>query len=238
MSERATHIVSLSFDDGLEKSNQKIAEIYERFGLAACFNVIALGHDRDFEPPDPYHEGYPKGNFDLWNELQSRGHEFMPHGLLHHDLAGKTFPEAQAYILRCLEIFEQELENFVTDQAIYNFAYNSSTVELENWLPEVVRAFRTAGDPINPLPFPGQASLTTTGYGPENCEYHLDQQIENLFNQPEGWLIYNTHGLDDEGWGPIRSDYLEALLDRLCRIEGVKILPVGEALNLTKEYKH
>ena len=54
------HIVSLSFDDGFEKSNLKIAEIYEKFGLSACFNVIALGHDPNFEPPDPYHEGYPR----------------------------------------------------------------------------------------------------------------------------------------------------------------------------------
>jgi peptidoglycan/xylan/chitin deacetylase (PgdA/CDA1 family) len=230
MSERYAHIVSLSFDDGLEKSNLKITEIYGKFGLSACFNVIALGHDPNFEPPDPFHEGYPKGNFDLWNELQSRGHEVMPHGLLHHNLAEKPFTEAQKNILRCLEIFEQELEDFVASQAIYNFAYNASTEELENWLPRAVKAFRTGGDPINPLPHAGQVRLTTTGHGPENCEHHLDHQIENLLNQPEGWLIYNTHGLDDEGWGPIGAEYLEALLDRLCRIESVKILPVGEAL--------
>ena len=56
------HIISLSFDDGFERSNLKIAEIYEKFGLSACFNVLALGHDPDFEPPDPYHEGYLRGN--------------------------------------------------------------------------------------------------------------------------------------------------------------------------------
>jgi peptidoglycan/xylan/chitin deacetylase (PgdA/CDA1 family) len=87
------HIVSVSFDDGLERSNLKIADIYEQFGLSTCFNVIALGHARDFEPPDTYHEGCPKGNFNLWNELQARGHEIKPHGLLHHNLAEKTFKE-------------------------------------------------------------------------------------------------------------------------------------------------
>ena len=69
MSDPNLHIVSLSFDDGLEKSNLKIAEIYESFGFSACFNVIALGHDLGFESPDPYHEGYPKGNFGLWSKI-------------------------------------------------------------------------------------------------------------------------------------------------------------------------
>jgi hypothetical protein len=59
------HIVSLSFDDGFEQSNLKIAEIYERFGLSACFNVLALGHVPRLDAPDPYHDSFPKGNFEL-----------------------------------------------------------------------------------------------------------------------------------------------------------------------------
>lgn len=231
MVEKKLHIISLSFDDGLEKSNLKVAEIYEGFGLSACFNVIALGHDPGFKAPDPYHEGYPKGNFELWNELQSRGHEIMPHGLLHHDLSEKTFNEAQGFITRCLDIFDQELEGFEAQNAIYNFAYNASTARLEAWLPSVVKAFRTGGEPINPLPHPGQVKLTTTGRGPGNCERHLDGYVDDLLAQPAGWLIYNTHGLDDEGWGPIRAEYLQALLARLTNIDSVQIMPVGNALS-------
>jgi peptidoglycan/xylan/chitin deacetylase (PgdA/CDA1 family) len=225
-----THIISLSFDDGFEKSNLKIAEIYEKFGLIACFNVIALGHDRDFEPPDLYHVGYARGNFELWNALQARGHEIMPHGLLHHNLAEMPFLEAQRSIQHCLKIFEHELENFRAVESIFNFAYNASSPEIEAWLPKFVKAFRTSGDPINPLPKPGQIKLTTDGYGPENCENHLDVYIEKLLAQPSGWLIYNTHGLDDEGWGPIRASYLENLLHCLTQIDTVAILPVGMAL--------
>ncbi len=225
-----THIVSLSFDDGFEKSNLKIAEIYEKFGLAACFNVIALGHDPNFEAPDLYHVGYARGNFELWNALQARGHEIMPHGLLHHNLAEMPLIEAQRSIEHCLKIFEHELEGFQAADSIFNFAYNASTPEIETWLPEVVKAFRTSGDPINPMPHLGQIKLTTDGHGPENCESYLDAHIEKLLAQPSGWLIYNTHGLDDEGWGPIRASYLESLLDRLTKIDSVAILPVGAAL--------
>ena len=229
------HIVSLSFDDGFEKSNLKIAEIYEKFGLSACFNVIALGHDSDFKPPDRYHQGYHRGNFELWNDLQARGHEIMPHGLRHRNLTEMPFEDAQRSILRCLEIFEEELEGFHAIESIFNFAYNASTPEIETWLPEVVKAYRTGGDPINPLPYAGQVKLTTDGDGPGNCEKQLDMQIDRLLAQPVGWLIYNTHGLDDEGWGPIRTAYLETLLDRLTKIESVHVMPVGKALSTTDD---
>ncbi len=224
------HIISLSFDDGFEKSNIKIADIYEKLGLSACFNVLAFEEVDGERVDDPYHH-WPKGNFELWNELQERGHEIMPHGLIHHNLASMPLAHAQNSITRCLEIFSQELKNFQAQEAIYNFAYNASTPELEAWLTGVVKAYRTGGDAINPLPHAGQVKLTTSGYGPENCEWHLDEQITMLFTQPSGWLIYNTHGLNEEGWGPIRAVYLEKLVEKLSSMDGVTILPVGKALS-------
>jgi peptidoglycan/xylan/chitin deacetylase (PgdA/CDA1 family) len=225
------YIVSLSFDDGFEKSNLKIADIYEKFGRSACFNVLAREEVDGEKVNDPYHN-WPKGDFRLWNELQARGHEIMPHGLIHHNLANMPLEDAQRSITRCLEIFTQELENFQAQEAVYNFAYNASTPEIEAWLPGLVKAFRTSGDAINPLPHSGQVRLTTSGYGPENCEWHLDENIARLLAQPSGWLIYNVHGLDEEGWGPIRAEYLESLLERLSSTQGVTILPVGRALSI------
>lgn len=225
------HIISLSFDDGLRRSCLATAGIYERHGLAACFNVIATGHRPTFVPPDPYHVGMPKGDFGLWNELQSRGHEVMPHGLDHRDLRNCSFPEAQQSILGCLELFTAELEGFCPSEAIFNFPYNGSTPDLERWLPTVVKAFRTGGPGINRLPHEGQVRLTCTAHGPGNCEQHLDGAIASLLSVPSGWLIYNTHGLDDEGWGPIGSGYLDRLLGRLRSIESVVVMPVGRALS-------
>jgi hypothetical protein len=36
--------------------------------------------------------------------------------------------------------------------------------------------------------------------------------------------------LDDEGWGPIGSDYLDKLLGKLTTIKTVEIIPAGKAL--------
>lgn len=82
--ENKRHIVTLSFDDGFKKSSLKTAEIYEKHNLCACINVVASAHMTDFRPPD-YHT-VSRGDFALWNELQARGHEVMPHSFKHANL--------------------------------------------------------------------------------------------------------------------------------------------------------
>ena len=224
------HIVTLSFDDGFAKSFAKTAEIYEKHGLWACLNVIASGHQKEYQPPGKYIAGAARGDFGLWNELQARGHEIMPHSYKHANLRSVPFAQAKDLILRCLEVFADQLKGFDAKDAVYNFAYNASTPELEKWLPGQVRAFRTGGGGINRLPRPGQTKLTCTSFGPGNCEKAIDDEIEKLLSRDSGWLIFNTHGLDDEGWGPIRATYLDRLLARLTAIESVDVLPAGRAL--------
>jgi peptidoglycan/xylan/chitin deacetylase (PgdA/CDA1 family) len=219
------HLVTLSFDDGFRKSFIRTAEIYEKHNLSACLNVVAAG-----PPDDAYIKKSPIGDFGLWNELKKRGHEVMPHGYRHENLRKLPFDEGTDLIRRCLDVFAEKLEGFDAKQSVFNFPYNASTPELEKWLPTQVRAFRTGGGAINPLPHKEQTKLTCTSFGPGNCEAAIDREIERLLAKGSGWLIFNTHGLDDEGWGPIRATYLEQLLERLLAIQTVEVLPAGGAL--------
>lgn len=223
------HLITLSFDDGFKKSSIQTAEIYEKYNLSACINVIATAHLKSFKLPNIYHD-HPVGDFVLWNELQDRGHEIMPHSYKHANKANLPFHEAQDLILRCLDYFHEELDGFDAKKAVFNFPHNASTPELEEWLATRVMAFRTGGGGINPLPHKGQVKLTCSGYGPGNSEQHLDSEIEKLLARNSGWLVYNTHGLDDEGWGPIGASYLDRLLERLVAIDSVKVIPAGKAL--------
>ena len=154
----------------------------------------------------------------------------MPHSYEHANLRQLPFEEAKGLIRSCLDVFSKELKDFDPRNSIYNFAYNASTPDLEAWLPTQVRAFRTGGGAINPLPHKGQVRLTCTSFGPGNCEQAIDREIEKLLAREAGWLIFNTHGLDGEGWGPIRATYLDRLLEKLLAIESVDILPAGRAL--------
>lgn len=230
------HIVSLSFDDGFRKSFIRTAEIYEKFGLSGCFNVIASAHMPGNLVRDDYMKQEQFGDFVLWNELQDRGHEVMPHGYQHAHLASLPLDEAKDLIRKALDVFAKELRGFDAGKAVFNFPYNQSSPELEQWLPSVVRAFRTTGGMINPLPTPATVKITTGGWGPDNAEKHVDETIEKLLALPSGWMVYNLHGLDEEGWGPIRPAYLERLLGRLRAIDSVRVLPTGRALMQAKSW--
>lgn len=220
-----THIITLSFDDGFKKSFKETAAIYEKHKLSACLNVLAAGVS-----VDAYAKNSPLGDFALWNELQRRGHEIMPHGYRHENLRDCPLDDAKELIRRCLGVFSEKLDGFDPKRAVFNFPYNASTPELESWLPTQVRAFRTSGGAIQHRPHKGQAKLTCASFGPGNCEAAIDREIENLLARDSGWLIFNTHGLDEEGWGPVRAAYLDRLLDRLLAVKKVEILPTGRAL--------
>jgi peptidoglycan/xylan/chitin deacetylase (PgdA/CDA1 family) len=222
------HIVTLSFDDGFERSSIRTAELFERHGLAAELNVLAS--DR-INPAEEWHRRWPKGDFGLWNELKARGHYVMPHGLEHVNKAEVPLAEAKRLIDACLEVFRAELAGFDASQASFAFPYNRSTPDVEAWLCTRVRAFRTGGDPVMPLPQPDQQRVTCTGFGPERCDDHLLQTVDSFLTGLPGWLCYNLHGLDDEGWGPVGSDTLDRLLERLVA-DDVPVLPITAALEV------
>ena len=223
------NVVTLSFDDGFERSSLRTAEIFERHGLVAELNVIAAGNQG--KPDEKWHRRWRKGGFSLWNELKARGHHVMPHGLEHTNKAEVPLADAQRLIEACLDVFRAELSGFDASEASFAFPYNRSTADLEAWLRTRVRAFRTGGDPVMPLPHSNQQRVTCISFGPGRCDDHLLGTIESFLADGPGWLCYNLHGLDDEGWGPVGSDTLDQLLEQLIA-KDVRVLPITAALDL------
>ena len=224
------YIVTLSFDDGFEKSSIKTVEIHEKHGVFACINVVASAHQKQFEQPNDYHK-WPVGGFDLWNDLKRRGHEIMPHGYEHANLGEMPLKDAKVLVHQCIDMFNSELDGFQAAESVFNLPYNSSTPELEQWLVTQFRIIRTHGGAINPLPHKDMVILGCTSFGPENIDQHLVGSIDTFLEGPPGWFVYNTHGLDDEGWGPLSSGVLDQLLGKLTGLENVDVLPVIHALN-------
>jgi len=229
--EGTRHIITLSFDDGFEKSSIKTAEIYEKYGLASCINIIASAHLRSVGETDAYHK-WPVGDFELWNDLKRRGHEIMPHSYKHANLTQMPLEEAQKLVYKCIDVFQKELDGFQARESVFNLPYNASTPELEQWLVTQFRIIRTLGGAYNPLPHKGLVRLGCITHGPGNIDKHLTESIDKFLEGPPGWFVYNTHGLDDEGWGPLSSGALDELLSKLSAMEDVEILPVIPALDL------
>ncbi len=212
-----SHILTLSFDDGFKKSFYKIADIYEGHGLSACFNVIASGHFSDFKQVDDWILPELLGDFDDWNKLKSRGHEVMPHSWQHLNLAKQPLEKAKDLITTCLTYFEDNLVGYKHEEAVFNFPFNSSTPELESYVLSKVMALRSRETPHEYKNNIFRQSCKTNG--PKNIDDWVDRQINTFLKSDGGWLILNTHGLDDEGWGPLSTTYLNKLLKRLIKID-------------------
>jgi len=225
-----THVFSLSFDDGFARSFSKTAEIYEKYKLKACFNVIASAGTSAFKSVDDYILPGIVGDFELWNDLQQRGHEIMPHGYRHANLTRIPLDEVKVLFNKCMDVFNQNLAGFSQKSCVFNFPFNASNPEVENWIGERVMAFRTSGDLVNPMPDKKRKRLTCISQGPENIDKVLSDRVNEFLQSAGGWFIFNTHGLDGEGWGPLSSVLLDEILARLSEMEHVAILPVGKAL--------
>jgi peptidoglycan/xylan/chitin deacetylase (PgdA/CDA1 family) len=236
-----SHLLTFSFDDGFKKSFYKIADIYEKYSLKACLNVIAAGHFPDFNTDPKWMPPSQMGNFEDWNALKKRGHEVMPHTWRHLNLTKIPFKKAKQNIDKCLDYFETHLEGYDASTAVYNFAYNASTPKLEDYALRRVAAVRTGGwlilenTLVNLIPTStAKLKLGCWGSGPDFCDDYIEKEVNKFLKSEGGWLILNLHGLDEEGWGPIRSTYLDKLLQRLSKIDYLGILPTGEVLKLAK----
>jgi peptidoglycan/xylan/chitin deacetylase (PgdA/CDA1 family) len=236
-SKNKSHILTLSFDDGMKKSFHQIADIFEGNGLQACLNVIASGHLQSFRPPNEYHLD-ERGDFNDWNSLQKRGHEIMPHSWDHANLAEMPLEQAKEDVIRCLDYFEGHLDRFKASDAVYNFAFNASTPDLEQFVLSTVRAVRTHGDKaLNPFPLSTKpVRLGCLSYGPDNADKWVETMVNEFLVSSGSWLILNLHGLDREGWGPVSSQFLNDLLKRLVRLDYLDILPTGAVLKRVPEY--
>ncbi len=238
MDNSKTHILTLSFDDGFKKSFYKTAEIHEEYGLKACLNIIASVHFGENKGPAEYHSD-TVGNFEDWNLLKKRGHEIMPHTWAHNNLTEMPFSQATELIDKCLDYFGKNLDGFKASESVFNFSYNASTPELEDYVLSKVWALRTGGWNIlgdkmaNPFPDEhGPLRLGCWSFGPENADDWTESEINKFLKTEGGWLVLNLHGLDKEGWGPLSTSYLDNLLKRLVKIDYLDVLPTGEVLKM------
>lgn len=110
--------------------------------------------------------------------------------------------------------------------------------ELLDFVLTKVRAVRAGGweilnNAIHATPFPengGPLRIGCWSFGPDNADEWVESEVNTFLGDSGGWLVLNLHGLDEEGWGPVSSVYLDKLLKRLVEVEFHDVLPVGMAL--------
>lgn len=97
-----------------------------------------------------------------------------------------------------------------------------SAIRTDGWL--VLKDSMVIALPIQELPL----RLGCWGHGPDFCDDYVEQEVNKFLAGEGGWLILNLHGLDEEGWGPVSTTYLDNLLSRLVKIDFLAVRPTGE----------
>jgi peptidoglycan/xylan/chitin deacetylase (PgdA/CDA1 family) len=197
--------VGIIFDDGFKKSSLTTAKVFEQYQLPAVFAVLA--NPKGFAP------NFEIGEFDLWNELQARGHVVYPHGYTHVKMSEIPHDQAVDQLERCFETFGERLNGFDAKNAVYNFAYNCGTPALCDWLLPRVRAVRIGG-----TGFLSETDLKAriwhnVTHGPDDPGPHLLEHLEQCRLRKPPAFFYSLHGIDGEAWGAIALDNLKRVLD-------------------------
>lgn len=158
----------------------------------------------------------------------------MPHSWDHTNLTQIPLEHAKMDVVKCLDYFEKHLEGFKTSDSIYNFAFNASTPELEEFVLTKVKAIRTNGtSAVNLIPTSSKPMrVGCKSYGPDNADHWVEQQVNDFIKSEGGWMVLNLHGLNEEGWGPISSTYLDDLLKRMMKLDFLEVRPAAEVMKV------
>lgn len=212
--------ITLSWDDGLQESSRKILDMFNRYNLKAEFNVVAnyTLTNRNGVFPD----------FEFWSDVMRQGHIVQPHGYEHNNFTQMPYDQAISEIEKSIEIFSNYLYGFSMKDMIYTLPFNASNKALEEYFYTNNIRFRTHGSYINNLPTKNTLKLTTNGG--QNAEELFDIYLSELYKVKEGWLFYNVHGLDGEGFGPMRASFVEEKLKEILDRDDIELLPAIEVI--------
>lgn len=218
--------VSFCFDDGFRRSADKVRRIFDERGLSACFCVLSAPELAD----DPGIKGATIADWNYWREAAVDGHEIGPHGHAHEVYARIEGEAARRSIETCWETLERELPGFDRRRAIFHVPYLSAPADLVEWIAAQSLGVRLmlGRDGLNPLPEHVSGPVDCACFGPDQVGAAAARRLER-FEVQQGWLIFVFHGLDDEGWGPIATDELAALVDSALDA-GMTIIPPSKVL--------
>ncbi|HEY1963035.1 MAG TPA: polysaccharide deacetylase family protein [Rhizomicrobium sp.] len=222
-------IVSFCFDDGFRATADKARAIFGRFGWAPCLCILAAPEKAE----DAYIKGTPIADWSYWREAQAAGCEIAPHGYAHENLARCSFAEATASVERCFDIFMRELPGFLPSEQVFHTAYLSAPPEILSWLRKRVLGVRTGLRRAGVTSIEEASStrlLDCVSYGHDTTDRLFSERIAQFVSGEDGILTIVLHGLDGEGWGPLRSATLEGALAKLQQAR-IDVVPCGQLLS-------
>jgi len=216
--------VCFTFDDNFKESFSRIAELYESFGIRALFACVG-------RPPSDW-EPIGLGDWKIWNELVARGHAVEPHGLDHSNFSEKTEDQAREDVLECIKIYRSELEGFDPNRSFWHYPFNTDLPSVNPWILEHFAGIRSGGTGMNTESDLNSRILRVTTFGPGDCGSHLRETIDQAERIKPKLLFYCMHGVDGQGWGPIKLTDLSEAIKRIKGSEQFEMINPADLIPL------
>lgn len=223
--------ISFSFDDGFERSATVGAPILERFGFNGTFYVVTgwVAPQRA-RIRDDFNRGASHGDWAFWRGHAARGHEVGSHGFSHVNAGASSarfLPWVMAeQVLRSAEDLARHVP--ATDYTL-SMPWNAGSKVSRALARTRFSACRLGSTDLdyNTIHALDLYGLKSWAVEPKHGWSDVRAAVEQM--PDDGWLIFQFHSFDDEGWAPISSGFLEALCEVVADV-GVEVAPVRDVV--------
>ncbi|RJF92085.1 polysaccharide deacetylase family protein [Noviherbaspirillum saxi] len=182
---------SYTFDDGYTSSD-KIAAIFESFGVRATFYIVA-STVQDLT------------GWTFWKDLANKGHEIGNHSMTHAiEMADPSLSDQtlNSEINGAQQMIEQQLGIRPLSFAFPWHQYTSKALAMANTSHLAVRKL-DMGESAYAFAFFDQDHSSSLSAALTEA----NNQLANMVSAG-GWLVAGGHGVDGDGWSPVTSQFL------------------------------
>ena len=215
--------VSITFDDGLVEGARKAVNVLTEFGTKATFYVVTGWiRPNHVRIRDPWNSQRDHGSWSDWQAIEDDGHEIGSHTLSHINATGKKARFVPILLRRELRHSYNDLTRHLkTPPVSIAMPWNASTSFSERVGKKIYQALLVGRQEVryNNLIMINWYHLESW---PPDSNVSVDEICKTISGIPEHhWLILQFHGIDDEGWMPISSAKLRAILKFIAESENL-----------------
>lgn len=202
-----------------------------RFGFHATFYVVTgWVRPHRVRVSERFNAGRDHGTWPFWREIAGLGHEVGSHGFSHLNASGtlaRLFPWlVEKDIGRSAQDLKEQIPGPTPTMSM---PWNAATSRSAQVVRRHFSGCRLGSSRISYNRLSNLSRFELESWAPRPDD-PWDQYVDAVEQLPAGgWLIFQFHSFEEEGWDPIEPE----LLERLCELissRGVRVRTVRDTL--------
>ena len=225
--------VSITFDDGLIEGARKAVRLLDEFGVPGVFYVVT-GWVRPRQMRwirERFNKGREHGDWNEWQEIQSKGHEVGSHTVTHLNAAGRLARWCPPLLSWELSHSRAELERHLgSAPSSISMPWNAPAGPLEPLVRRLYPACRLGGKEAVANDLSSLDWHRLHSWAPDS-DVTGDEILAKVLATPPGhWFILQFHSFDNEGYMPITRQKFCQILQGIADGKNLRQVTVQEMI--------